>query len=43
MNIYRDIELEIEPNNREIEIGMESGGSGRLPPYTGDYNVTPQL
>ena len=52
MSEYKDLEfafesakpldISIETNNRLIELGVAEGGSGRLPPYTGDYNVIPQ-
>ena len=52
MNEYKDIEfsfgfarpldISINTNAMTLDIGIESGGGGQLPPYGGEYVVTPK-
>ena len=52
MSNYRDIEftlgsakpleISIDQNVMEIEIGIEGGSGGKLPTYDGEYIVTPK-
>ena len=39
----RYIDVSIEVNNVDLDIEIKKGEGGMLPPYQGDYEVTPKV